>query len=196
MRAEKARESLIALLQLAYSGELAAALAYAGHWRATRDAAARARIEAIEREELHHRKCVGEMLSGLGSAPDPAREQRARVIGTTLGSLCRFTGNLAPLWGAGRLERQNIVEYENAARFAHHAELRHLVHDLLTMAEVEWEHERFFREELMRDPIGRRLPIWPQPPPKEEIRASFARALEHEHSTHAAIQLTNTGASV
>jgi hypothetical protein len=36
---------------LAYSGELAAGLAYRGHWRSVRDAAERERIQTIEAEE-------------------------------------------------------------------------------------------------------------------------------------------------
>jgi rubrerythrin len=173
------RESLISLLQLAYSGELAAAYAYAGHWRATRDEAIRTRIAEIEQEELHHRACVGAMLTQLGAAPDPKRERRATAIGKTLGALCHVSGSLAPLWGAGKLERKNIVEYENAARFAAQAGLDQFIDELLTMAEVEWEHELFFREAVLRTRLGRLLPIWSAPPPKSEIRASFERDRLH-----------------
>ena len=38
------RESLIAVLQLAYSGERAAGYAYRGHWHSVSDADERARI--------------------------------------------------------------------------------------------------------------------------------------------------------
>lgn len=180
-----ARASLIRLLQLAYSGELAAALAYAGHARATRDPLLRLRIAEIELEELHHRSCVGDMLRSLAASPDPRRERRAAFIGRTLGLLCHVSGRLAPLWGAGRLERKNIVEYENAARYAADAGLGHLVEPLLTMAEIEWEHERFFREELLRYRIGKLLPRWTPPPRKEEIRASFPRTVPQQDGSAA-----------
>ena len=71
------RESLIAVLQLAYSGERAAGYAYRGHWRFVSDADERARIRQIEDEEWHHRRLVGEMLQKLGAAPSRARELRA-----------------------------------------------------------------------------------------------------------------------
>ena len=40
---------LVAILQLAYSGELAAALAYRGHWKSVSDIEDRRRIRQIER---------------------------------------------------------------------------------------------------------------------------------------------------
>lgn len=174
------RDSLIALLQRAYSGELAAAYAYAGHWRATRDGATRRRIAEIEQEELHHRACVGAMLAQLDAAPDSKQERRATIIGKTLGALCHVSGKLAPAWGAGKLERKNIVEYENAARVAAQAGLDQFIDDLLAMAEVEWEHELFFRQAVLGRRLGRLLPIWSAPPPKAEIRASFERDRAHD----------------
>ena len=164
---------LIALLQLAYSGELAAAHAYNGHWRSVRDAGERARIAEIEQEELHHRKLVGEMLASLGSAPNRSREIRASLIGRTLSFLCHVSGWLAPMYGAGRLESSNVREYETAARFARECGREDLIDCLLTMAEVEWEHEKYFRSCVLRHRWARRVSIWPEPPPKEAIRASF-----------------------
>jgi hypothetical protein len=43
----------------------------------------------------------------------------------------------------------------------------------LTMAEVEWEHERYFRACVMRHRWSRKISIWPEPPPKETIRHSY-----------------------
>src|SRR6185503_6830672 len=114
----EARRALVALLQLAFSGELAAAHAYRGHARAVRDPEERRRIEEIEREEWHHRELVGRMLAELGSGPDPSRERRAAVIGRVLGALCHVGGWLAPMYGAGRLESRNVREYETAAALA------------------------------------------------------------------------------
>jgi hypothetical protein len=43
------------------------------------------------------------------------------------------------------------------------------------MAEVEWDHEHYFRLRVQEHFIGRHLPIWTEPPPKESIRISFER---------------------
>jgi len=172
---DRARARLIALLRLAYSGELAAIHAYRGHARSLPDAAERARIGAIEAEELRHREEVGRMLAALGARPSRAREWRAGVIGRTLGLACSFTGRFVPLYGAGRLESRNVGEYERAARHARDAGRPELVEPLLAMAEVEWEHEAWFRARVLAHPCALLLPPWPAPPPKASIRASFAR---------------------
>ena len=116
-----ARESLIAVLRLAYSGERAAGYAYGGHWRASRDPEERARIRQIKDEEWHHRELVGGMLEALGARPSRAREIRATLVGRTLGALCHLAGWLAPMYEAGRLERRYVGEYEAAARYARQA---------------------------------------------------------------------------
>ena len=167
------RAELVALLQLAYSGELAAAYAYQGHAASVRDAAERDRIRSIEEDEWHHRRLVGEMLTGLGAAPSPRRERRAALIGRTLGALCRVSGWLAPMYGAGRLERRNIGEYEQAARLALACGRTDLIECLLTMAEVEWDHEAYFRSCVLRHRFAARFPMWEAPPARERIRASF-----------------------
>jgi rubrerythrin len=168
---------LINILQLAYSGELAAAYAYRGHWHSVSDADERARIEQIENEEWHHRRLVGEMLEELGAQPDQHREKRALMIGRTLGFLCHLTGWLAPMYGAGRLESRNIREYETAARYARDCGRDEFTDCLLTMAEVEWEHENYFRSRVLVHFLGKRIPIWPEPPAKQSIRDSFTPEL-------------------
>jgi hypothetical protein len=77
------------------------------------------------------------------------------------------------MYGAGKLESGNIVEYETAARFARDSGHAELINCLLEMAEVEWDHEKYFRSQVLRHAVGRRLPIWPEPPAKESIRESF-----------------------
>jgi len=167
------RQKLITILQLAYSGELAAAYAYRGHWQSVSAPDEREAIRRIEEDELRHRSLVGEVLAGLGGAPNPRRELRATIIGRTLGFLCHVTGWLAPMYGAGRLESRNIREYETAARFARDCGALDLIDCLLEMAEVEWDHEHYFRSCVLKHRIGRRLPIWAEPPSKESIRLSF-----------------------
>lgn len=180
MSEQDSRSKLIALLQLAYSAELAAAYAYRGHWHSVADQDERARIRQIEDEEWHHRELVGGMLERLGSGPNRQREIRSLLLGRALGFLCHVLGWLAPMYGAGRLESRNIREYETAARHARDCGHEEFTDCLLTMAEVEWEHEYYFRSRVLLHFFGQRLSLWPPPPPKEFIRESFARELEEK----------------
>lgn len=171
------RAKLIAILQLAYSGELAAGYAYRGHWHSVTDPEERVQIKKIEDEEWHHRTLVGEMLRSLGAGPNRKREVRATIVGRLLGVLCHLSGWLVPMYGAGRLESKNIREYETAARYARNCERNDFVDCLLTMAEFEWEHEHYFRSRVLLHRWAKRLSIWPEPPAKESIRSSFAHEL-------------------
>lgn len=167
------RDKLIALLQLAYSGERAAAYAYRGHWQSVSDEHERDSIRQIEEDEWRHRKLVGEMLARLGAGPNRRREVRATIIGRTLGLLCHVTGWLMPMYGAGKLESRNVKEYETAARYARDCGCVNLIDCLLEMAEVEWDHEKYFRSRVLSHRLGRRLSLWPPPPPRENIRSSY-----------------------
>jgi len=170
------RASLIRVLRSAYSGELAAGYAYRGHWKSVRSSPEiRERIQQIESEEWHHRSLVKEILDQLGVRPRRTREAIFWIIGHAIGALCHIGGRFIPMYGAGRLEESNIREYENAAQFAHDAGLDNCIDCLLTMAEVEWEHERFFREQVTGHWLLRIFPIWPAPPPKESIREPYLR---------------------
>lgn len=174
---ESNEAKLIAILRLAYSGELAAAYAYRGHWHSVRDADEQGRIHKIEDDEWHHRRLVGEMLEQLNAEPARFREIRATIVGRALGIFCHIGGWLVPMYGAGKLESRNIAEYETAARYARDSGHTDFVEDLLTMAEVEWDHEVYFRSRVSSNSWGLRLGLWPQPPPKENIRRSFEREL-------------------
>ena len=138
--------SLIRILQNAYSGEIAAAYAYRGHWRSLTDSPERTRIKEIEAEEWDHRRRVGVWLEKLDTKPRPVREKVFWTIGRTLGLTCYVSGWFMPMYFAGRLESQNSVEYEDAAVFAKELGMHECLDDLLDMARVELEHEIFFRE--------------------------------------------------
>jgi len=140
------RQKLIRILQNAYSGEIAAAYAYRGHWKSLNDSAEKERIKQIEAEEWDHRRRVGEWLEKLGATPRSSREKVFWTIGRTLGLTCHLSGWFMPMYFAGRLESQNSVEYEDAAVFAKELEMHECVEDLLDMARVEVEHEVFFRQ--------------------------------------------------
>jgi rubrerythrin len=172
MNAE-ARLRFIEILQQAYSGERAAAYAYRGHWHSLGDPEDRRRVQTIEEEEWHHRRLVGEMLGQLGARPDVFRDLRAGLIGRLLGLLCHISPWFAPMYAAGRLESRNVREYEEAARRAENCGREDLLPCLLTMAEVEWEHERYFRSKVLGHPWAECIPVWEPPPPKERIRAAY-----------------------
>jgi len=184
---QDSREKLIGLLKLAYSGELAAAYAYRGHWKSVRTTDEREAIRKVEEDEWRHRELVGEMLATLGSTPNQRREVRATIVGRTLGVLCFVSGWLAPMYGAGKLESRNIREYETAARYARDAGCLELVECLLEMAEVEWDHEHYFRSRVLSHALGRHLPIWPEPPAKETIRVSYQSENRHEPATRSSL---------
>jgi demethoxyubiquinone hydroxylase (CLK1/Coq7/Cat5 family) len=140
------KSRLIRILQHAYSGEVAAAYAYRGHWKSLKDSPEKDRIKEIEAEEWDHRRRVGGWLQKLGAKPRQAREKVFWTIGRVLGFTCHLSGWFMPMYFAGRLESQNSVEYEDAAAFAKELEMQECVDDLLDMARVEVEHEIFFRE--------------------------------------------------
>ena len=164
---------LIRVLQNAYSGELAAGYAYRGHWHSLRDPAERERVQLIESEEWHHRDLVGAMLRNLGGAPNRKREVIFWIIGKSVAIFCHIGGWFFPMYGAGALERRNIVEYEDAAAYALECGHAELIDCLLTMAEVEWEHEFFFRHKVAGHPFTRIFRLWDPAPPKETIRAKY-----------------------
>lgn len=158
-----ARDSLIRILQNAYSGEVAAAYAYRGHWGSLKESPEKERIRRIEAEEWDHWRRVGEWLANLGAKPRPLREKVFWTIGRTLGLTCHISGWFMPMYFAGRLESQNSVEYEDAAAFARELKMDDCIEDLLDMARVEVEHEIFFHETVAGHrllPVMRRVFGW------------------------------------
>jgi hypothetical protein len=169
-----ARAKLVRQLRIAYSAELGAGYAYRGHWHSVRDLGERDHIRQIEAEEWHHRELVGGLLAQLGGRPSRLREFIFWWIGHFIAGFCHVGGWFAPMYGAGRLERGNIVEYEDAAVFASECGHDEMIDCLLTMAEVEWDHEAYFRSKAASHPFVRILKMWPSTEPKEAIRARFA----------------------
>src|SRR5262249_51251779 len=112
------KQKLVSLLQLAYSGELAAAYAYRGHWKSLKNTSERMQIQKIEQDEWEHRRDVGEMLQQLDAAPSRWREFKMRIIGRVIGLSCHVIGWFLPMYLAGRLESRNVLEYRHAAAYA------------------------------------------------------------------------------
>ncbi len=165
MQLSVAGARLVLQLQLAHAGELAAARAYRGHARSVRSAEERALIVRIEADEWGHRRRVRWMLESLGAAPCPQRERMMALVGKFIGLLCYVSGWFLPMYGAGFIERRNVHEYLDAAAFARDAGRVDLVEPLLRMAEVEWDHERFFRAKAARHWLCKLVPLWAELPP-------------------------------
>jgi demethoxyubiquinone hydroxylase (CLK1/Coq7/Cat5 family) len=140
-----AKQNLIRILQNAYSGELAAAYAYRGHWKSLKESNEKEQIKRIEAEEWEHRANVLKWLEKLDAKPNKFREKIFRTIGRTLGASCYVSGWFFPMYFAGRLESGNVTEYEDAAAFASELEMQACVDELMDMAQTEAEHEIFFR---------------------------------------------------
>ena len=160
MDCEPARQRLIRLLQLAHAGERAAAHAYRGHWRSLAPGEQREAIRVIEDEEWQHRALVGGILAQLGAAPQPWRETLMGAVGTVLGWSCFVGGWFAPMYGAGKLEAQNVDEYTTAAGLAAAAGEPQHVAPLLAMAAVERQHEQWFRARCEGHWLARVVPLW------------------------------------
>lgn len=140
-----ARKNLIRILQNAYSGEVAAAYAYRGHWKSLKESPEKVHIKRIEDEEWRHRENVGRWLTELGAGPRKMREKAFWTIGRTLGLSCYISGWFMPMYFAGRLESQNVKEYEEAAEYARELGMDKCVAEMMEMSAVEAEHELFFR---------------------------------------------------
>lgn len=154
------RRRLLSLLVAAHAGERAAALAYRGHHRSLPAGADRDAIRAIEAEEWHHRARLALWLERLGAKPWLPREWALAAIGGTLGPLCRISGWLAPMYGAGFLEAQNVNDYLVGAELARQLELSELADELQQFAVVEARHETYFRSRVLSHPLGPWLPRW------------------------------------
>jgi demethoxyubiquinone hydroxylase (CLK1/Coq7/Cat5 family) len=151
-----ARKNLIRILQNAYSGELAAAYAYRGHWKSLKESGEKTHIKKIEAEEWTHRANVARWLAALGAKPRKLREAVFWTIGRSLGLTCRVSGWFLPMYFAGRLESGNAQEYVDAAGLAKELEMHECSEEMMEMSRVEAEHEDFFRQTVAKH---RLLPI-------------------------------------
>jgi hypothetical protein len=158
---------------LAYSGEWGAIRAYLGHRASLPFGEGRTAIRQILADEIRHRRTVLRMLGGLGGRPDRVAERKLTCVGGAIAAFCRVGGWFLPMYGAARLEADNIVEYEILARLAWWAGERHLIPELLHLAEVEWDHEARLRAFAASHRGWRWMPHWPLPARREEIRVRF-----------------------
>ena len=156
MDTENHHQQLVHILQMAYSGEKSAALAYQGHADCVTCPNEKAMIRQIEQEEWDHRHRVGEMLAELGGAPSQAREVLQTAIGQVLKLLCPVSGWFLPMYSAWKLEEKNIQEYAHAALHAHGIGRDDFANELMIMSAVERQHAEYFAS-VVKEP-QQRLP--------------------------------------
>lgn len=137
-------EKLIRALQAAYSGEMAAAYAYRGHWKSLSNLSEKEMVYIIEDDEWTHRRQLKRMLEGLGSRPQKVREVVMWFVGRAVGLACRVTGRFMPMYFAGLVESGNVKEYEAASLHARGLGLAKFEDELRQMALAEKTHELFF----------------------------------------------------
>lgn len=135
-----AKTKLIELLQKAYSGERAAALAYNGHWKSLKDETEIRIIRKIEQDEWIHRAQIKEMLLEFNAKPLFFREIVFYLIGRIIGFICHFCGEFLAAFFAGILESKNVQEYEKALEYAKEIGLEKFYEDFIEMEKTEAEH--------------------------------------------------------
>lgn len=173
MKQQTSHQKLVGLLQLAYSAEMAAALAYRGHWRSLADKVEQKEIRLIEAQEWLHRREVGALLKDLLAHPRLDYEMKYFITGQVLGFLCHLAGWFLPMYGAGRMESRNYRQYLLAADYALACGHTDYINCFLSMAEVEWDHEAYFRGKVESRAGQHWLPLWEELPARSSIRAAY-----------------------
>jgi rubrerythrin len=148
---------LVKLLQLAYSGEKAAAFAYIGHAGSVRNPEEKAAIKQIEMDEWEHRETVLSIMRQHNISPSRYNEVKYHIIGRIISASCYIIGWFMPYYFAGRLESGNVCEYFLMKRYFN--EIGITIHDdlLYEMEMKEKEHEVYFQKSLENN---RLLPLF------------------------------------
>lgn len=79
------------------------------------------------------------------------------------------------MYGAGKLESTNIAEYEVAARLAFLAGHKQFIDELIEFAEIEWDHELYFRKKSQSHFLFSIFPKWQFPKSRDEIKLDFEK---------------------
>jgi rubrerythrin len=146
----RTRRRLVRLLQVAYSSEMAAALAYQGHAHSVEDRFERDSLLEIEQDEWRHREEVGRLLEALGERPLRGRELLFGTVGRVLRALCPWSGWYLPMIVAGAIEMLNVRQYVSMAGWSRELGYEAESELLEEMAEVERRHQAFFFGSLRR----------------------------------------------
>ena len=135
---------LMSSLQLAYSAERAAAIAYVGHARSLRNESEREHVRSIERDEWDHRRHILAIMEEYRIPVSHWLEIKHFVIGKLIGAACHVIGRFMPYFFAGKLESGNVCQY--FVMIQHFRSLGISKHDelLWEMGMKEKDHEVYF----------------------------------------------------
>lgn len=136
------------LMQMAYSGEKAAAFAYQGHGGALRDTEEKKNIKQIEDDEWMHRAEVLSLMKKYDVPVSKYYEFKMHVIGKIISASCYVIGWFMPFYFAGRLESGNVCEYFRMKQFFNDLGIRDHDQMLYEMGIKEKEHEVYFLEKI------------------------------------------------
>lgn len=138
-------KKLVAALQRAHSGELAAYHAYEGHWRSLKSQDEARHIRAMQRDELRHISQIRKFLFTLGAKPNKFRDGIFWIVGKTASVLCYVSGYNAPMYGAELIERFGASEYSRLSSLAYANRQFSMSSRLKEMAAVEAAHEWYLQ---------------------------------------------------
>lgn len=124
------------MLKFNHGVEIGARLAYLGHFKRTGEAG----IYTIIQEESHHRETLETILKQHGESSSKIIDGSFRIVGNTIGWLCKFM----PLWSldyvARTMETFAIFNYGYlAVRYPMYRSY------FIEMGEAEERHEEYFR---------------------------------------------------
>lgn len=151
------------LLQRAYSGEMAAALAYVGHAGSLRCPQAKAAVKQIEDDEWKHRENVLSLMRKYEVPVSRAYEAYFFCIGKIIALSCHVIGRFMPYFFAGKLESGNVCEYFVMMRYFHALGIHEHDEMLYEMGIKEKEHEMYFLAQVEGDrflPFFERVFSW------------------------------------
>jgi demethoxyubiquinone hydroxylase (CLK1/Coq7/Cat5 family) len=146
---------LVRMLQKAHAAEIAAALAYAGHYASVSDEQEKDDIRTIQNEEFLHIAQIKLMLKKLDSKPSKRLDTIFTVIGKSIGYLCRVTGWLLPMKIAQLMEKIGSAAYRDIAEEAYQSGQLDMYNELLTMQRVEEQHEEYFKRKINEHPASK-----------------------------------------
>lgn len=138
-------KKLVKLLRRAHAIEIGAYEAYEGHWRSTKDATKKKRIQEIQKDELDHKQMVGFMLIELNAESNQDLDIFMYLIGSLISMSCYIIGPKAAAWGAKLFEVMGSDLYRKASMEALSEGNVEMCQTLWKMNKTEREHEEFFK---------------------------------------------------
>ncbi len=177
--------ALAALLQRAYSAEMAAAFAYIGHAASLKHAEAKAAVKQIEQDEWNHRANVLGMMQRYDVPISRYNEVHFYVIGKLISMSCHVIGWFMPYFFAGKLESGNVCEYFLMMRYFHSLGIREHDEMLYEMGLKEKEHEVHFLDQIKSSrllPFFEKLFSWGSGHTMNDVNLEHPRPVGESHS--------------